>query len=457
MRTLLFPILLISLGLSLRTAAAEEAADAPSGSFMACRSFKLKQPLPTWDEGGGIFAHDFNGDQHPEFIVTSPGHIAAYANTGQNLWAEAVDIKMFAFPGNHPSAIAGDMDNDGHQEIAYLTTDNEIVILAAYVGGEKKRLSDIGEPIAMAIANLRGLGDRDIVLQYSQTSLRAISAADVSTVWETDQYRGIEHSPLRLADLDGDGRDEIAGAAIIDHDGSRMNKWDLGDAYQSMDSIVIADVVPGYPLEVVLAEQRGANSRTDLVSPGEILFQTLNPWNWEDPDKLAVGDFDPDKVGLEIFNRSSGGDGTAPRGEDDLHKNEQAPWVLDSRGQLITKYYLNDKKPSWWIPDGIEFACRIDWNGDGRDEIVAKERHRDGAGAVINPITGDFLAVFRVSARIIYAADLVGDFREEVLVVTDDGAVTVFRNIQSPRIEKPSYWTQQWYRRQKQNWNYYSP
>ncbi|MFH0964641.1 MAG: hypothetical protein V2A58_11605 [Planctomycetota bacterium] len=309
----------------------------------------------------------------------------------------------------------------------------------------------------MAIANLRGKGDCDIVLQYSQTFLKAVSAADGSTLWQTDDYRGIEHSPLRQADLDGDGFDEIAGAGIIDNDGARMNKWGLGGAYRSMDSIVIADIIPGYPLEVALAEQRGANSHTVVVSPNEILFRALNPWNWEDPDKLAVGDFDPHRPGLEIFNRSSGGDGTAPRGKEEPYANEEAPWVLDSQGGLISKYYLNDKKPSWWTGHGIEQVCRIDWDGDDRDEIMGKERHRSGAGAVLHPITGDFLAVFPVRAVLIYAADVAGDFREEVVVLTEEGSLIAFSHSGRPAVEKPRYWTRQHYRRQKQNWNYYSP
>jgi hypothetical protein len=185
-----------------------------------------------------------------------------------------------------------------------------------------------------------------------------------------------------------------------------MNRWDLGGAYQNMDSIVIADIVPGYPLEVALAEQRGDRSHTVVVNHERIIFRTLNPWNWEDPDKLAVGNFDPKRPGLEVFNRSSGGDGTAPRGKQEPYRYEQAPWVLDAEGNLISKYYLNDKKPSWWTGHGLEEICRIDWDGDAADEIVGKERHMNGAGAIVDPITGDFRVIFRVNAVRIYAADV---------------------------------------------------
>jgi hypothetical protein len=417
--------------------------------------FRLQQPTP--DEGGGIFAHDVTGDGSPDFVVTSPGHIGVYADADEALWVRQVPIKLFDYY-HHPSAIAGDMDGDGEQEVAYLTDANELAILNAKTGDTEKTIAEIGNAVAVAIANLRDDGDRDAILQYSQTSLRAIRLDTGARLWETDEYRGIEHSPLRQADLDGDGLDEVAGASIIDHDGGKMNAWDLGGVYRHVDSIVIADIVPGYPLEVALAEQRGANSHTDVVNSDRILFRSLNPWNWEDPDKLAVGDFDPDRPGLEIFNRSSGGDGAAPRGTEEPYRYEEAPWVLDSRGNLISKYYVNDKKPPWWTGHGLEEICRIDWDGDGADEIVAKERHKNGAGAIVDPITGDFRAVFPGKAIIIYAADVLRDYREEVVLVDEDGLVRVFSNAgRHHDPNRPRYWTQQHYRRQKQNWNYYSP
>jgi hypothetical protein len=58
----------------------------------------------------------------------------------------------------------------------------------------------------------------------------------------------------------------------------------------------------------------------------------------------------------------------------------------------------------------------------------------------------------------IYAADVQGDYREEVITIDEDNYVKVFWNeANNPNPEKPRYWAQQHYRRQKQNWNYYSP
>lgn len=424
-------------------------------SQVETRDFPIMQPVP--ELHGGLFAHDLDSDGRLDFLVISEGHIGAYRQSGVPMWVREVDIALFD-SSHHPSAIAGDMDGDGEQEVAYITGAGEIAILDGATGAPERTLSPPRAPTALAIANLRGDGDREILLQFSQTEIAAISAADGSLLWETDEYRGIEHSPLRQTDLDGDGLDEVAGASIIDHDGTKMNDWDLGGAYLSMDSIAVADVVPGGPLEVVLAEQRGANSHTDMVNHERILFRALNPWNWEDPDKVTVGDFDPERPGLEILNRSSGGDGTARRGDEEPYRNELAPWVLDAEGELLCKYYVNDHKPEWWTGHGIEEMAPIDWDGDETAEIAAKERHAEGAGAIINPITCEFQQVFEGQAVRLYVADLVGDAREEVVVLDRRGFVRIIGNA-APNLNpaKPSPWSQQHYRRQKQNWNYYSP
>ncbi len=433
------------------------AAAATPLEMQPAREFPLAQPLSAETPLGGFFVHDLDSDGRMDFVVSSEGHVGAYSNSGEKMWVWEGDIQLFDF-AHHPSVIAGNLNGGDDDEVAFLLKDDSILVLSAATGEPRRRLEDLAKPVAIGIANLRGLGDQDIVLQYDLTHLRAIQGEDGQTIWETDQYKAIEHSPFRQADLDGDGLDEFAGAALIDHDGTLMHDWVLDGRHEWMDSMVIADVVPGGPLEIVLAEQRGANSHTDVVNSERIVWRTLNPWDWEDPDKLVAGDFDPDRPGLEIFNRSSGGDGVVPRGEEEPFRNEQGPWVLDANGDLITKYYLNDNKPERWTGHGIEEIFRIDWDGGPKDYLAAKERHEVGAAAIIDAISGEFLVIFPVEAVRLYVADIEGDSREEVIVLDKSGAVKIFTNAEpNPYPPKPSLWEQSWYRRQKQNWNYYSP
>ena len=132
--------------------------------------------------------------------------------------------------------------------------------------------------------------------------------------------------------------------------------------------------------------------------------------------------------------------------------------MLDASGNLIAKYYLNDHKPAWWTGHGLEEICRIDWYGDGKDYLVGKERHKNGAGTIVDALTGEFKIIFPGEAVRIYAADVIGDAREEVLTIDQRGVIKIFwNNLQPGSKTALSYWTFQHYRRQKQNWNYYSP
>jgi hypothetical protein len=218
-------------------------------------------------------------------------------------------------------------------------------------------------------------------------------------------------------------------------------------------------------LEVVLAETHHQTvSNSIIVNEDRIITLTPPAWSGDDPDKLAVGDFNTNREGLEVFCRSSGGDGTCSRQEVDIY--ELCPWAHDAKGNVLNKYLLNDipSKPSWWTTGGIEEIVRIDWDGDDTDEILGKERFASspdyvgGAVAVLNPITGEFKKVFQAEAIRAYAADILGDYREEIIVVEfSTSKVKIFWNDQPNTNSKPRYWEKNEYRRQKQNWNYYSP
>ncbi len=414
----------------------------------------IDEPVP--DLRGGIFVHDLDGDGHLDFLVTSATHVSAYEHDGRRMWVVDAGIATSGnYPGtHHPGAVAGDLDRDDAQEVAYLLEGGVLLILDGATGVEEARYPFEGAQ-ALAVADLEGLGETHGVLQLSQTELVAIRFDTGAEQWRTDEYIGVEHSPVRLADLDADGRDEVAGLTFIDDDGSLMTAWDLeaerGTNLWNVDSIVIADVVPDGIPEVVLAEQ-GGNNELIVANEAAVLFGWANPDNpccdvadeciEDDCDTVAVGDFGS-APGLEILCGSACG---------------QAPWVFDSAGSIVAQWSVPDTAPESWTSAGIEEVSGIDWDGSLPHEIVAKERHADADAAIIDPMTGSFIARFPGRAARVYAVDVVGDSREEVVTLDAGGEIRVYWNdAPAPADLGPSPWTDPLYRRQKQNWNYYSP
>ena len=454
-------------------------------------TFELDFPVPIGIAArGAIFVHEIDGDGLYDFVVTGMDNLAVYDHWGVLLWHDTPPINLpesanggAGYPGLYaPGAIAGDMDDDGEAEIAYITTEGIIRIhdgrTGALENGEQEAAFTFPGGGALAIANFRGLGDRDAIVQYSQSELRAIALDTGETLWHVTDWYGIEHSMARVVDVDGDGRDEVVAPIFLGPDGQRLNAWDLeqdqGTVLAGLDSLGVGDIVPGYPLEIALAEtapdKTGVaeqSGETIVVNPDAILWGTTRdpldiPDTYQcerekDPDKIAVGDFDATRDGLEVFARSACG---------------HHPWVMDATGAIVATWNVMDTAPPGWnlgdpaIPDsegGIDTISPIQWEAAGGQLALLRERDRDGMAALVDAMTGAFVVVFDVTAARSYAADIAGDYREEAIIVesseTGNGRVKVFWNATpNPTPDaQPRRWTMQHYRRIKQNWNYYSP
>src|SRR3989304_9110624 len=79
----------------------------------------LEIPAPD-DSAGGIVVADINDDGKPDFLVTVPGHLAAYDNSGRKLWVKQTDLVVGGQggsqgrPGDHgPGGAGGGAGGDG--------------------------------------------------------------------------------------------------------------------------------------------------------------------------------------------------------------------------------------------------------------------------------------------------------------------------------------------------------
>jgi hypothetical protein len=333
-------------------------------------------------------------------------------------------------------------------------TDIKIFLYKLFQGNIKKAAKILKtKPIKWShfqIVNLEGENDDEIILQadpYPFRWLKAVSLRTGETLWEFNDYQGQKHGGFRAADIDEDGFDEVVGGMVIDQDGSLLNTWNYRNIKGHLDSLTIADVLPNEPgIEwVVTEENRKQGDRTTLLGKDKIFF--YHSFEGKEPQNTAVGEFDPERPGLEIWCRSR------------FDKN-QKPWVIDAKGDTITSYQINEKKPDGWSNAGVEVITPIDWTGGRKEYLAVKERHTEGKIGILDPITGDFKKWWDETASRMYIADVSGDAREEIIVINSDkNEIKIYSNNDPAEAsqEKRRKWDQNVYRRTKLNYNYYSP
>ncbi len=423
---------------------------------------KMEIPAPE-DSAGSLIVADLDNDKKMDYLITRPGFVSAYQWNGEKLWIHNVDIRIggsaetYGLPGHHgPGVQAYDVDNDGKTEVLFLTNDSVLHVVNGKTGETKWTASPPVPQGAerwehLAVVNLRGKGDRDVVLQatnkdgyrlgryVSAFALNKLEQGNYDPLWSTSDFLACAHNGFRVADLDGDGRDEIISGCIIAPDGREIFRIPNLDGH--LDSVFIADVKPDIPgLEVVTLEE-GAN-RVFLFGINGMIWISDN--KRQEPQNSAIGNFDLNSPGLEIWCRSR-------------YDTDQKPWVFDANGKIIADYEFRQVAPADWTRKGIEVIHSIYWDGTDRQYLCAKERHESGDVAIIDPMTGNFLLRFPEKADRLYVVDVAGDWREEIIVLARSDLHIYQNEEKNPNPKKVRLWKQPLYRRLKSVWNYYSP
>lgn len=428
----------------------------------------LEIPAPE-DSAGGIVAWDIDNDTRPDYLVTVPGHVAAYANDGRKLWIHRADVRVggssesAGLPGhNGPGVTAGDVDDDGETEVLYLTNEGVLHVVNGADGAEewtaKPPVPDGAERWEhLVLADFRGRGEADLLLQATNKDgyrtgrylaaypLRRLRNQRYEPLWQKDDFMACAHNGARVADLDGDGRDEVLGGQIIAPDGAYTCTIPLRG---HIDSVFVFDVRPDLPgLEVVALEEGGhkddlPGNRVFLYNSEGVIWET-HYQEWE-PQNAAVGEFDADSPGLEVWCRSR-------------FNEHQKPFVFDAQGKLIAQYEMDNVAPEGWTVSGVEVIYAIDWTGEPRQLAAAKERHTEGDVAVYDPISGAFVQTYDDVAARLYVADVSGDWREELVVLNGNSLHVYHNEAPNPRPNQSRLWNQSHYRNSKRSHNYYSP
>ena len=205
-----------------------------------------------------------------------------------------------------------------------------------------------------------------------------------------EAYSGQGNHNLRVADIDNDGCDEIIyGSCTINNDGTGLYSTGLGHG----DALHLTAFFPDETrLQIWQCHETGGNGSTFRdAATGETLFRYPAP---ADIGRCMAADIDPDSPGVEMWSGSSGG-------------------IRNVRGELIAGFVrgLSTNMAIWWdgdllreLLDGTrvskynpqEQRCDIIFNPEG---VVSNN------GTKSNPCL---------------AADILGDWREELLLRTRD-------------------------------------
>ncbi|MFT5365339.1 MAG: rhamnogalacturonan endolyase [Candidatus Latescibacterota bacterium] len=244
---------------------------------------------------------------------------------------------------------------------------------------------------------------------YTRSVLAAWNWRDgkLTKVWTFDSddgtpgnedYRGQGNHNLSVGDVDGDGKDEIIyGACVIDDDGTGLYSTKLGHG----DAMHFSDLDPDHPgLEVFNIQERfddaGANFRA--AGTGEILWKKPSIKAGDDgegPGRANSFDVDP-----------------RYRGHESWVNGAQINGIYSVKGELISVVKPRSCNFAvWWDGDLLReildknYIAKWNWEASVLDTILVDAESTSNNGTKGTPVL---------------SADILGDWREEVIWRTRD-------------------------------------
>jgi hypothetical protein len=265
----------------------------------------------------------------------------------------------------------------------------------AYLDGERP-----------SVVMARGYYTRTVLVAYDwrqgKLSQRWVFDSDVAG----RQYEGQGNHNLSVADVDDDGRDEIVyGALTVDDEGSALYSTNLGHG----DALHVTDLDPGHPGLEVFAVHESTTSpcgyEMHAAATGEILWCVFTG---RDTGRGTAGDVDPRYPGAEAwavdaeFNSPTGG----------LH---------NANGELISTSIPGANHMIWWDGDLLREVLDHDWVDPRGVGYIGKWNWADQRTERLLTATGT-LSNNGTKGNPSLQADLLGDWREEVLWRTEDSS-----------------------------------
>ncbi len=219
----------------------------------------------------------------------------------------------------------------------------------------------------------------------------------------SNPYRGQGNHNLSVADVDGDGRDEIIyGAMVVDDDGRplHLTGWGHGDALH------VSDLTPANPgLEIVTIQERfdaqglsmrDARTGKPIFTIPSVAAATSGGDAGEGPGRGASFNIDPRHPGSESWAAGAGMTG-----------------LYNAKGERISERR----------PRSCNFA--VWWDGDLLRELLDQNRvtkwHWETGTETPLLVAQGSMSNNGTKATPTLSADLFGDWREEIIWRTVDG------------------------------------
>jgi hypothetical protein len=384
---------------------------------------------------------DLNGDGVYDYVIKQPHQnidpwhvywqkspdtykIEAYLSDGTFLWSNdlgwAIERGIWYSP-----YIVGDLTGDGRAEVASKIGEGDprddegkvasgseyVVVWDGMTGREIARAPwpdrelfdsyNYASRNQIAIAYLDGKTPCLLTLRgtYNRMLVHAYQLRDgrLERLWEYDNepygglYWGQGAHFTQCADIDGDGRDEVLlGSAVLDDNGAPL--WSTGRGHP--DAFYLTDILPAHPgmeIAYVIETRQAAGGGLNVVDART--GRTI--WKLDEPTRHVHGkgmcaNIDPTRPGCEVYGADADG-----------HKLTENRWLFAADGTLL---HRGTDCP--WSFD----ISTVYWNADLQKEILR--------GSRISAYQGGTLAE-GIAGRVILKADVLGDWREEIIASVD--------------------------------------
>lgn len=258
----------------------------------------------------------------------------------------------------------------------------------------------------------RGYYTRTVLVTYDLVNGKLVKRWKFDSDVAGAEYKGQGNHNLSVADVDQDGKDEfVFGSMTIDDDGTPLYNTRLGHG----DAIHTGDLDPSRPgLETFAVHEsmsasgnRGATFRDSAT--GEVLWSIPAV---KDTGRGATGDIDPRFPGSESW--AVGGDAAW---------NSPVGFLMSAKGERISEKIPAANFMAWWDGDLLREVVDHDFNADAgmgvptiskwNWETETSDRLLTATGARTNNHTKGNPSL---------QADLLGDWREELVFPSTDSA-----------------------------------